>query len=528
MPTAPDAIAASLARHVLTGYRDRDDAAHLETLAPEAYVIVGGRASRLREAERAAILADWAELDDLPSFGPPEDVAWLPEDANQGMATALLETVDKKQHQAAFGLVCEDGSWRVAWSCLFEGEVRPHALMRLASHAELTTLDAARPPGPARTLLDLAYLRMHRLPEIPLLFLPETRFSCQGSGACCTHPMTIGIDANSATFIEQTDWQALDPDLAGPFLHPLPEGSTVAFDHMLCRDSDGRCRFLTDDRRCSVHSMVGRAVFKPCHVFPYLFTWCPDGVCVTTHHLCPSARWGIGARPEDRLDDIRSRMAIASSHSTDRYKLLKTLDVSWPTFREIEKAILDLLDGDRPLRSKLWAALCWLQARLAEPDPPIDPAWFEPDLEVLEPVDWEAFEDFVALFDPYFRRLETCGEGPATLASYEPVISRWFRQLVFSKAFTYPHGLVGGMNDLIVVLRILERQFRLRGDRGVPDTFWRDFFGLVTTPGGNFRKYLSYSHGQSDYVLGQLGDNPRFGLNLLLVPRGAKQTAGAC
>ena len=527
--TDPLAIIENLLReHLDSGYRWRDHETHLDTLAPGAYVVVGDRAVRKDEATRAEILAAWAAATDLPSFALRRDaggrspvVEWHLEGPDRGMAIAELTWGDDRSQRAAFGLERHDGqSWRVSWSTLIEGEGIPVDRQRLAALAEIASLDAVRPLGAARTLLDLSYLRRHALPRTRLVFLPETRFSCHGSGVCCTHSMTIGIEPNTARFIADLDWQTVDPALEGAFLEPVPEASRgrFSFEHTLARDAAGRCRFLTPDIRCSVHKLAGRPIFKPCQIFPYIFSWCPDGICVTVHHMCPSARLGRGGPPAEREDDVRARLALASLLTTDRFRLLSDLEVGWESFRAIETRLLDLLDGDLPLRRKLWVALSWLEARIEDPDPAVDAAWYQQDLAVLPAAPAATFDEFVGFFDPFFSRLDRRCSGPILLEEYEPILTRWFRSLLFSKATTYAQGLVGGLNDLAVIYRILERQFGRFASPGVSEHFWREFFGLITTPNGNFRKFLAACHVQPGTVLHGMGDNPRLGLNLLLLP----------
>ena len=514
--------------HLDSGYRWRDHETHLDTLAPGAYVVLGDRAICKHEATRAEILAAWATVSDLPGFalrrsasGRSPALEWHADGPDRGMAIAELTWDEDRSQRAAFGLERQGGqTWLVSWSALIEGDPLALERQRLAALAEIACLDAVRPLGAARTLLDLSYLRLHALPRTPLLFLPETRFTCHGSGVCCTHPMTIGIEANTARFIADLDWQALDPALAGSLLEPVPEASrnNLPFGHMLARDEAGRCRFLTRDIRCSVHDQAGRPIFKPSQIFPYLFSWCPDGICVTVHHMCPSARLGRGVAPAETETDIRGRLALASLLRTDRFRLLSNLEIGWKAFRAIEARLLDLLEGDLPLRRKLWVALSWLEARIEDPDPAVDEAWYQQDLAVLAADPAAAFEEFVSFFDPFFTRLDRRGSGTILLEDYEPILTRWFRSLLFSKATTYAEGLVGGMNDVVVVYRILERQFRRLAAPGVSEHFWREFFGLVTTTNGNFRKFLAACHVQPGTVLHGMGDNPRLGLNLLLRP----------
>ncbi len=509
----PDERVAVVSRH-LAALRGRSDpAGYLASLAPDFFVVVGTQALRRRDVTPALLAAAWEQAPETARFEEPRDI-----DASGELLLATLpEASSGQEFRAAFGLAREDGQWCVAWAGLCEGDPLPAALARTAAHAELASLDALAPFGPFRSLLDVAFTRMARLPDEKLLFLPETRFSCHGTGLCCSQALTIPLEPHAALFLAETDWPALAPGVgAGPYVWDVSvdERDRVGFDHMLAYRDDGTCHLLRDDNRCAVHALLGRAVLTPCHVFPYHFAWSPDGVCVTVHHLCPSAAHQRGAPPRDQARDIRSRLAISGGVRADRFGLTYARDLSWEEFRAAEALLLDILAGPTPLAYKLWNALDWLKEYGSGAAPPAG----EPELPPVDAAGWEVLERVAASFDHFFYRVEGLPAGGMPLAAMEPVLTRWFRSLVFGKTLTYAHGLVGGLNALALIYRIMSRQLGRWGDAGPPGAFWSNLFSLVTPARGAFQRHIATLYGGSADAVAAMTGSPLFGQNLLRPP----------
>ncbi|MEB3328471.1 MAG: hypothetical protein VKQ33_04500 [Candidatus Sericytochromatia bacterium] len=516
---APPEVTALVARHFDTRYGVRDDAAHLETWAEDAFVVQGEAGVTRDEADREALLAAWAGIprDREPQLLAASVEAWHPEGEDRGLAEVdLREAVTGTPLRAVLGLVCDEGAWRVAFGALHDGPPRSWEAQRMAALSELAGLKAATLEGPLTSLLEASYRRLHRLPKARLLALPETHFSCAGTGACCRHALTIGLDAGSVAFVEAVDWEALAPEVAaGPYVEALPaevEG-LVAFRHRLARTPDGRCRFLSADNRCTVHALAGRAVFKPCHVFPYRFALTPDGVCVTVNHMCPTARLGRGAPLASQEHELRTRLAVADVLRAERYFLRPGEAVSWEEFRTIEGQLLAILQGVAPVRRKLWVALRWLQARLEDPAASLSPTWEAEPVARLGWLQRLAFRGFGAMLDPCFKDLRGVPRGERPLADHEAELTRFFRSLLFSKVTTFPYGLVAGLNYLALVHHVLERQAARHAPHGISEAFWREFYAVVTS--GVFFRVLQVAHQTPATRLARNVGDPAFGLALL-------------
>jgi hypothetical protein len=518
IPTLPPDVAELLRTHLDTRYARRDDAAHLGTYAPEAFVVLGDRAMRRHEADDAAVLAAWAAVGDRePRFADPAPGAWHPDGEDRGVAVATVrETHTGEAFEAAFGLVRHDAGWAVAWAAPLDGPVGTYDEARFAALSELSSLKAMALSGPLTSLLEAGWARRKWLPRQRLLALPETAFSCMGTGACCSHELTIGLDDGARRFVEAVDWQALLPGLPdGPYMEPLPAGAVglVAFGHKLARDERGRCRFLSEDNRCTIHALAGRAVFKPCHVFPMRFAWTPDGIAVTTNPMCPSARRGLGAPMAAQEADLRSRLAVADVLKTERFYLRPGEAVPWETFRTLEGQLLELLNGEAPVKQKLWVALRWLSERLKDPEAGVEPGWYEEAIPRHGFLQRMALKRFGSVFDPCFKDLRNVEPGEASLPDVEAELTRFFRSLLFSKVTTYPYGLVAGLNYLALVHHVLERQVDRHAGKGISEAFWREFFAVITS--GTFFPLLGACHQTPATMFARVAGSPQFGLNLL-------------
>jgi Fe-S-cluster containining protein len=185
----------------------------------------------------------------------------------------------------------------------------------------------------------------------PLLLPDNVVFTCQNSGACCRTDWLIGVDAASHARLRDVEWSAHDPTLAGqatfvPLPSPLRTGERLTF----ARRSDGACVFLAPDARCTIHRGLGGAA-KPqvCREFPYHFVQTPDGVAVGVSFACTAVRAHQGATLGAQRAEIEA--VLAGSTRVERLPealtLFGSIDVSWPTYRPIEAALLRLLGHGR-------------------------------------------------------------------------------------------------------------------------------------------------------------------------------------
>lgn len=183
-----------------------------------------------------------------------------------------------------------------------------------------------------------------------LLLADDVVFTCQQSGACCRNDWLIGVDDAARARLEQVDWTRLQPPLpAGPKFQALPFALAGGERATFARRGDGACVFLDPDERCGIHTRLGAAA-KPqvCREFPYTFVDTPDGVAVGVSFACTAVRAHRGRPLSAQEAEIREVLAGSTRvHALpDPIVLYSAVDISWPQYRPIERALLALLAHD--------------------------------------------------------------------------------------------------------------------------------------------------------------------------------------
>jgi hypothetical protein len=129
---------------------------------------------------------------------------------------------------------------------------------------------------------------------------------------------------------------------------PAPRGASIDT-QVMCHLRDGSCVFLSDDRRCIIHSELGGdAKPHPCRLFPYQVIATPDGVAVS---ISPECRGFVEARNGKALADqepeLRELLALAGklARSPRVVRLAPGQTIPWATYRELEAALHVALDA---------------------------------------------------------------------------------------------------------------------------------------------------------------------------------------
>jgi Fe-S-cluster containining protein len=123
--------------------------------------------------------------------------------------------------------------------------------------------------------------------EIPRgAVLPDMRFECQGSGACCRNLSLGPLAQADVRRLETLDLASAFPLLGGASpveAHALPDGGSAPF----LRKVDGHCVFQLDDGRCGLHVRLGPEA-KPltCRLFPLEHVVRHDGIHVYDRGEC--------------------------------------------------------------------------------------------------------------------------------------------------------------------------------------------------------------------------------------------------
>ncbi len=392
----------------------------------------------------------------LPRFGEPslleasgsreavESVCWF----------EVPETGEERRLVVALGARMSGGEPRIVWctvadrveSWSFEDGLR----QSLADYPWMRKSE----PAPARALLDAGYFRRYWRPPILFSSLPDARFSCQMSAACCRHDYAITLPPEAQLLIDAMPWRELNPALTGTRLPQRPDGK------LQLKAVDETCRFLDRRGLCLIHQTLGRQPFGACCVFPFSFALTPEGIAVGASPICGSVRAGLGVGFQEREEDLRERLVHAEPRSAQAYRLAPGIEIPWERFRDIEKALCDCLAAsDTPMRRRLHVGARLLGA-LKEQQPIELDTWIAEPLPVIAAQLREAIRGMLARIVGWdraaLRRLPR--EIPPDLCNREilepAILARVLRNTLFCKVYSYPFDLTTAHNHLIVLYLI--------------------------------------------------------------------------
>lgn len=181
---------------------------------------------------------------------------------------------------------------------------------------------------------------------LPLQARVGARFTCSGSGLCCTDIHGLGL----LTKPEVRDLKKRNP---------LSVVYSEELEGYCCKPVDHHCIYL-EDERCAIHAKSGPAA-KPggCRRFPYGLVRTPAGGRVTTEHRCPCRT--LGDRPPVSLQDadnsLRDRAGRLDSDRDvpARIALARGKRVSFKAYVEIESALIARLNAGERAESVLKA-----------------------------------------------------------------------------------------------------------------------------------------------------------------------------
>jgi hypothetical protein len=169
---------------------------HAQGVKPAAEVdgVEFARAHRdisLQGAARLPAFSDAVCLQTTASTDAPESVAWL----------EVREAGEARRLVVALGARTTNGASQIVW-CMPGDRVQPWSfrdglLQTLADYHWMRRADPARP----RALLDAGWFRRYWRAPVRFSSLPDARFSCNMSTACCKHDyeITLPPDAQKCT-----------------------------------------------------------------------------------------------------------------------------------------------------------------------------------------------------------------------------------------------------------------------------------------------------------------------------------------
>jgi hypothetical protein len=415
----------------------------------------------------------------LPSFSRLASLN-IPADTDAAEIVAWFNVVEMREERllvAALGIKMLAGVPRIGWCTLADRveawSYRDGLLQSAADYPWMRTTEPAR----ARALLEASYFRRHRRSTVKFSTLPDARFSCQRSTDCCKHDFEITLPPEAQFVIDAMPWETLRPRLAGTRLPLRPDGK------LQLKTLNETCRFLGDQNQCLIHQTLGRQPFGPCSVFPFAFAATPEGVAVSTSPICSATRRGLGLALVHREDDLRERLVQAEPRRAEAFRLSPGVDITWEKFRDIEKALCDILAARAlPMRRRLYVGTRLLGA-LRDNEPADMNRWLgEAPVEITGELR-EAIRGMLTKVVGWDRAtLRALPQTlPAELAMLEvvedPAVTRILQNTLYCKAYSYPFDLTTAYNFLIV-LYLLALVMQKAATGPLSDAMWRELGSL--------------------------------------------------
>lgn len=464
MPIAQSDASTLITRFLESLYERQDLAEHLDCYHPDAWVLLGPNLVHRGELEASTYEGAIAALFAMARPGTkPARFELLGEGELSAHGTDHLAMLPMRDRNADRTFTAAFHLRREGAALLFQGCV---VLTPETPVPTLETIDAAVAaalsqtslvPDPGEILLtplDLAYRRAFPVESYRLLALPETRFTCQHSGHCCTPQHDIPVPRAARQAIEGVDWRAIAPSV------PLPlfEAATArdATEESRLVDHGGTCGFRQDGG-CVLHAAAGYAPLAVCATYPVDFTATPDGICLWTYFTCPTVRANIGEPLLARHEDMSARVRLwrnAMLLVPDEVPLVDGVPASFHAYATLEEEVLSILArSDRSPRERAVEAVeaARIFARQAVPesvgdalgDGEVDPLGVALYL-VLNKHLPEVFRGPLALGDAdrldLPRRLASSG---VRYAYDNELITRYLRQVVYRKKYLPEIGVVG-------------------------------------------------------------------------------------
>jgi hypothetical protein len=472
----------SLFESFLAAMADPDAGADLYRLhTPDAIVPCTGGVKPAREIDCDTFAALHSEIaaqgaSSLPYFAKPVCLHVSDDDAHSGQTVSWFEVTETRTQRkvtAALGSRVVDGTPLIGWATLNEG-VRnwSYADGYLHSIADYPWMRLSE-PAHARALIDASYFRLYWRSSVKLTSLPNARFSCQMSTVCCKHDFEITLPAEAQLVIDAIPWERVKPELQGTRLTSRPDGK------LQLKTLNEVCRFLGPQRQCLIHQTLGRQPFGPCCIFPVAFAETPDGVTAALSPICDATRHGVGPTLADREDDLRERLIHAKPRQPNGFRLLPSVEVPWDTFRNVEKALCDILAADdSPMRRRLYVGSRVLGA-LRDQEPLQIDSWIREPMVPITPELRKAIHDMLTKVLAWDRA--TLRKLPTTIPPElsqrevnEPeVVARILENTLFSKVYSYPFDLTTAYNFLIVLYLLTLLMQEAAGGR-LDEPMWRE------------------------------------------------------
>jgi Fe-S-cluster containining protein len=179
------------------------------------------------------------------------------------------------------------------------------------------------------------------------------RFDCSGCGNCCLG-WPVPVTQADYIRISALDLKKINLDVEPQQLFRALSSNDQRlrnYTHTLEKRPDGRCTFLTEEERCTLHINFG-AQSKPsmCSLFPYTFTQTPSGVFASVSFASTGVLLNSGTLLSDQPEALSQQWQLFKSLYPDwrtdwtGLQLLDGASLSWHDYISLEETALHALE----------------------------------------------------------------------------------------------------------------------------------------------------------------------------------------
>jgi hypothetical protein len=200
--------------------------------------------------------------------------------------------------------------------------------------------------------------------------------------------------------------------------------------------------------------------------------------------ICGASRRGIGVPPLHREQDLRERLMQSEARRPESFRLAPGMETPWENFRDIEKALCELLaETAVPLRRRLYVCTRLL-ASLRDGEPLDTNRWLN---EAAVPITDDLREALRAMLGRVLAWDRAALKAlpsvfPPTLADMEAleaaIVARILQNTLFSKVYSYPFDLTTALNLVIVLYLVALLMQTASPDGALSDVMWQELGSL--------------------------------------------------
>jgi Fe-S-cluster containining protein len=208
----------------------------------------------------------------------------------------------------------------------------------------------SRPDEPIETRIIFISREVSGLPVTTIQSPKGIRFECSGCADCCLHwPVPLTAEDYERISGRLEDCPACLQSLSSR------RANLINFSATLEKLAGGSCKFLTAEKRCSIHMDSG-ASEKPsiCRLFPYAFTVTPDAVLASVSFASTAVLHNTGRLLSEQPEALLLHYQLFESlfnpaaQSWQKLQLVDGIALDWERFRQIDSRLLSVIEADCP------------------------------------------------------------------------------------------------------------------------------------------------------------------------------------